>query len=169
MLLGRGSRTAARLAPARASRRGRYCLCCALLLGQPPAMSTAGAAGSVAADGSYYRHDGVRITHDPYAPGMASKYGMPGKTDREGFDPYADSVGKGRILAARVAAPLGVHLTARRRRCWNIPWHCAARCSRRSCDRPPISEPQPEPWTSVRRWWIHACLPSHRQLQSRQR
>lgn len=43
----------------------------------------------------YYRHDGVRITHDPYAPGMAEKYGKPGKTDNEGFDPYADTVGPG--------------------------------------------------------------------------
>lgn len=43
----------------------------------------------------YYRHDGVRITHDPYAPGMSEKYGRPGKTDNEGFDPYADSVGPG--------------------------------------------------------------------------
>lgn len=43
----------------------------------------------------YYRHDGVRITHDPYAPGMAAKYGTPGRTDSEGFDPYADSVGAG--------------------------------------------------------------------------
>ena len=39
--------------------------------------------------GELYRHDGVRITHDPYAPGMAEKYGQPGETDREGFDPYA--------------------------------------------------------------------------------
>ena len=30
----------------------------------------------------HYRADGVRITHDPYAPGMAEKYGMPGKTDQ---------------------------------------------------------------------------------------
>ena len=37
----------------------------------------------------------VRITHDPYAKGMAEKYGAPGKTDSEGFDPYADSVGPG--------------------------------------------------------------------------
>jgi len=43
----------------------------------------------------YYRADGVRISHDPYAPGMAEKYGMPGKTDDEGFDPYADTVGPG--------------------------------------------------------------------------
>ncbi len=41
------------------------------------------------------RSDGVRITHDPYAPGMAEKYGAPGKTDNEGFDPYADTVGPG--------------------------------------------------------------------------
>lgn len=43
----------------------------------------------------YYRKDGVRITHDPYAPGMAEHYGLPGKTDPDGFDPYADSVGPG--------------------------------------------------------------------------
>ena len=42
-----------------------------------------------------YRHDGVRITHDPHSPGMAEKYGTPGNTDKEGFDPYADSVGAG--------------------------------------------------------------------------
>ena len=42
-----------------------------------------------------YRADGVRITHDPFEPGMAEKYGAPGKTDSEGFDPYADSVGPG--------------------------------------------------------------------------
>ena len=42
-----------------------------------------------------YRQDGVRITHDPYAPGMAAKYGAPGETDNEGFNPYADSVGAG--------------------------------------------------------------------------
>eukprot|EP00287_Rhodomonas_sp_CCMP768_P010513 CAMPEP_0196720566 /NCGR_PEP_ID=MMETSP1091-20130531/3347_1 /TAXON_ID=302021 /ORGANISM="Rhodomonas sp., Strain CCMP768" /LENGTH=206 /DNA_ID=CAMNT_0042061847 /DNA_START=109 /DNA_END=729 /DNA_ORIENTATION=- len=44
---------------------------------------------------SRYRADGVKITHDPYAPGMAEKYGAPGQTDTEGFDPYADSVGPG--------------------------------------------------------------------------
>lgn len=43
----------------------------------------------------YFRSDGVRITHDPYAPGMAEKYGLPGQTDDEGFDPYADTVGPG--------------------------------------------------------------------------
>lgn len=43
----------------------------------------------------HFRPDGVRITHDPYAPGMAEKYGMPGRTDNEGFDPYRDTVGPG--------------------------------------------------------------------------
>ena len=37
---------------------------------------------------AYYRADGVRITHDPYARGMAEKYGAPGKTDADGFDPW---------------------------------------------------------------------------------
>lgn len=43
----------------------------------------------------HYRSDGVRITHDPDAPGMAEKYGSRGETDPDGFDPYADSVGAG--------------------------------------------------------------------------
>merc|ERR1719343_8296 len=43
----------------------------------------------------YYRSDGVRITHDPYTPYMIEKYGEPGQTDNEGFDPYRDSVGAG--------------------------------------------------------------------------
>jgi hypothetical protein len=51
--------------------------------------------GAMAGGGSYYRHDGVRITHDPYEPGMAEKYGAPGRTDNDGFDPYADAVGAG--------------------------------------------------------------------------
>lgn len=41
------------------------------------------------------RADGVRIAHDPFAPGVAEKYGTPGKTDKEGFDPYKDTVGPG--------------------------------------------------------------------------
>ena len=41
------------------------------------------------------RHDGVKINYDPYAPEMIAKYGAPGKTDKEGFDPYSDSVGPG--------------------------------------------------------------------------
>merc|ERR1719437_175153 len=43
----------------------------------------------------YYRADGVKIDFDPYAPGMAEKYGLSGNTDPEGFDPYADTVGPG--------------------------------------------------------------------------
>eukprot|EP00191_Tetraselmis_sp_GSL018_P017776 CAMPEP_0177580924 /NCGR_PEP_ID=MMETSP0419_2-20121207/1850_1 /TAXON_ID=582737 /ORGANISM="Tetraselmis sp., Strain GSL018" /LENGTH=202 /DNA_ID=CAMNT_0019069885 /DNA_START=184 /DNA_END=792 /DNA_ORIENTATION=+ len=45
--------------------------------------------------------DGVRICHDPYSPDMASKYGNPGETDVEGFDPYMDTVGPG-IYGGRV-------------------------------------------------------------------
>jgi len=45
--------------------------------------------------GEYYRADGVRIQHDPNAPGMTETYGAPGQTDSEGFDPYADTVGPG--------------------------------------------------------------------------
>ncbi len=41
------------------------------------------------------RPDGVRIAYDPFAPGMAEKYGRPGHTDQEGFDPYSDTVGPG--------------------------------------------------------------------------
>lgn len=43
----------------------------------------------------YHREDGVKITHDPYARGMAYRYGLPGNTDPDGFDPYADTVGPG--------------------------------------------------------------------------
>jgi len=50
---------------------------------------------------NYYRADGVRITHDPYSQHMIEKYGAPGKTDNEGFDPYQDSVGPG-IYGGRV-------------------------------------------------------------------
>ncbi|CAE7833576.1 trmH [Symbiodinium sp. CCMP2592] len=60
-----------------------------------PPSPFSGGSNPVPAMTDYYRHDGVRITHDPYAPGMAEKYGMPGKTDNEGFDPYADTVGPG--------------------------------------------------------------------------
>ena len=35
------------------------------------------------------------LTYNPYAPGIAEKYGLPGSTDPEGFDPYADTVGAG--------------------------------------------------------------------------
>lgn len=43
----------------------------------------------------YYRSDGVRMGFDPYAAGVAEKYGLEGGTDPEGFDPYADTVGPG--------------------------------------------------------------------------
>lgn len=43
----------------------------------------------------YYRPDGIRMAHDPYAPGFAEKYGAPGYTDPEGFDPYTNKVGPG--------------------------------------------------------------------------
>jgi len=46
-------------------------------------------------DMEYYRKDGVRMDFNPYAKGMAEKYGLPGSTDSEGFDPYADTVGPG--------------------------------------------------------------------------
>ena len=32
-------------------------------------------------DNEYYRSDGVKILHDPFAPGLASKYGLPGETE----------------------------------------------------------------------------------------
>lgn len=57
------------------------------------ATSRVGRASAMATE--YYRADGVRITHDPYMPGMVEKYGRPGQTDNEGFDPYADTVGPG--------------------------------------------------------------------------
>ena len=47
------------------------------------------------------RHDGLKINYDPYAPEMVAKYGAPGSTDNEGFDPYSDSVGPG-IYGGRV-------------------------------------------------------------------
>ena len=47
------------------------------------------------------RSDGLKIGYDPYAPDMIAKYGAPGKTDHEGFDPYSDTVGPG-IYGGRV-------------------------------------------------------------------
>ena len=35
----------------------------------------------------------TRYTAPEASPTLSAKYGAPGKTDREGFDPYADSVG----------------------------------------------------------------------------
>ena len=63
---------------------------CALLLSR--ALTRTMSAPPAAA---LYRADGVRITHDPYAAGRAEKYGAPGETDEDGFDPYRDTVGPG--------------------------------------------------------------------------
>jgi len=56
---------------------------------------SASAEGNISNGNEYYRSDGVRIDFDPYASGMAEKYGLKGLTDPEGFDPYADTVGPG--------------------------------------------------------------------------
>jgi len=59
-------------------------------------MSSSASEGSESSNGKdLFRADGVRIDFNPYAPGMAEKYGLPGKTDADGFDPYADTVGPG--------------------------------------------------------------------------
>jgi hypothetical protein len=50
---------------------------------------------TMSAPRALFRPDGVKITHDPFAPDIMEKYGLPGRTDDEGFDPYADTVGPG--------------------------------------------------------------------------
>ena len=55
----------------------------------------ASSASSAPAAAVLVRADGVRILHDPHAPGMREKYGAPGATDDDGFDPYTDTVGPG--------------------------------------------------------------------------
>lgn len=47
------------------------------------------------ASGVRRRADGVIVHFDPYAPEMMEKYGRPGETDDEGFNPYRDTVGPG--------------------------------------------------------------------------
>lgn len=47
------------------------------------------------------RADGVIIQHDPNDPELIAKYGAPGSTDPEGFDPGRDTVGPG-IYGGRV-------------------------------------------------------------------
>ena len=47
------------------------------------------------------RADGLNMGYDPYSPEMGAKYGAPGQTDDEGFNPYADTVGPG-IYGGRV-------------------------------------------------------------------
>ena len=77
---------------------------------------------------AHYRHDGVRIQHDPYAPGMAEKYGTPGNTDDDGFDPYADSVGAGIYggTVKRRASDGGVVITTTGRRSVGEIWRVGA-------------------------------------------
>jgi ankyrin repeat protein len=43
----------------------------------------------------FYRPDGVRMGYDPTTQEMIAKYGAPGATDNEGFDPHHDTVGPG--------------------------------------------------------------------------
>ena len=47
------------------------------------------------------RADGLNMGYDPFTPEMVAKYGAPGQTDDEGFNPYADTVGPG-IYGGRV-------------------------------------------------------------------
>merc|ERR1712178_548939 len=93
---------------------------------------------TIMSTGQHYRKDGVRITHNPYAPGMAEKYGTPGATDQEGFDPYADTVGPGiygGIQAGRGRAD--------------------------SCGTA-VSRPQPTPWTNLCGRGVRAGEPGSR-------
>ena len=64
------------------------------MLGRPRAPERPDVLGD-GARGQHYRADGVRITHDPFAAGMAEKYGAVGQTDAEGFTHISDSVGLG--------------------------------------------------------------------------
>ena len=92
----------------------------------------------------------VRITHDPYAPGMVEKYGRPGETDNEGFDPYADSVGPGiyggvvrRDEDGQVAAVMMV-------------MEVIMMMMMAGGGGLTVPEPQPPAWTSVCRGRIHS-------------
>ena len=86
----------------------------------------ASVAGPVAARPEYYRRDGVRITHDPYAAGVAAKYGSLGNTDPEGFDPYADAVGPGIYGGTVLHNADGRCVAALRKEVLRAvaPWHC---------------------------------------------
>merc|ERR1712109_290040 len=86
----------------------------------PRAQNCQRSTGSGGRKMEHYRADGVRITHDPYAPGMAEKYGMPGKTDQEGFDPYRDTVGPGIYggIVKRDEIPTGFEWVCRQKG-WN--------------------------------------------------
>lgn len=65
------------------------------------AMSTCRVAARAPSNKKYVRADGVTMGYDPYEPRTMEKYGAPGKTDQEGFNPYSDSVGAG-IYGGRV-------------------------------------------------------------------
>ena len=70
--------------------------------------------GGMASAEQHYRRDGVRITHDPHAPGMAEQYGKPGQV-RSG-SPFARGATPATAAAAAAAAPSSadVPLTCRR-------------------------------------------------------
>ncbi len=65
----------------------------------------------------HYRADGVRIQHDPYAQGMAEKYGRPGETDADGFDPYAGHVALVGFQSEPAAPVPTCHVSTRRAVC----------------------------------------------------
>ena len=92
----------------------------------------------------------VRITHDPYAPGMVEKYGRPGETDNEGFDPYADSVGPG-IYGGVVRRDEDGQVVAVRMVMEVIMMMLMAGGGGLT-----VPEPQPPAWTSVCRGRIHS-------------
>ena len=92
----------------------------------------------------------VRITHDPYAPGMVEKYGRPGETDNEGFDPYADSVGPG-IYGGVVRRDEDGQVAAVRMMMEVIMMMMMAGGGGLT-----VPEPQPPAWPSVCRGRIHS-------------
>ena len=59
------------------------------------------ASNSAVIDSNSRQERGLRFGYDPYAHERFEKYGAPGETDSEGFDPYADTVGPG-IYGGRV-------------------------------------------------------------------
>ena len=85
--------------------------------------SSAGCGAQRPGCASYYRRDGVRRTTSVgLEVELAAKYGEPGRTDDEGFDPYADTVGPGiysgcvqvsrRLLARPLLQPALANTTA---------------------------------------------------------
>ena len=92
----------------------------------------------------------VRITHDPYAPGMVEKYGRPGETDNEGFDPYADSVGPG-IYGGVVERDEDGQVVAVRMMVMEVIMMMAGGGGLT------VPEPQPPAWTCLCWRWLHTC------------